>query len=237
MPTDSFMDFIDGLTAGDSDIADMRATGTKAAFKRPTQPLRRTAAVAPAKRVDPLEAFDEQEPGLREFLRDAASWSDFAASLHASLVKWKTLTAKQLAAAQGMRAKVAARQEAKTSAAAVTLDLSPIKAMFDRAVTAGLKTPTYRADGLTISRAPDTGRNPGALYVKRGSDYMGKIVGTSYSGQPEVLPTLQAIAVNPLEAAVAYGRKTGTCSCCGRHLDNPESVALGIGPICRGKYF
>lgn len=37
--------------------------------------------------------------------------------------------------------------------------------------------------------------------------------------------------------AAAWGHKVGVCCCCGRLLSNPESVELGIGPICRGKYF
>jgi hypothetical protein len=37
------------------------------------------------------------------------------------------------------------------------------------------------------------------------------------------------------EALARYGRETGTCGVCHRTLTDPESVALGIGPICRGK--
>jgi hypothetical protein len=33
--------------------------------------------------------------------------------------------------------------------------------------------------------------------------------------------------------ALAYVRETGTCGVCHRTLTDPESVALGIGPICR----
>ena len=45
-----------------------------------------------------------------------------------------------------------------------------------------------------------------------------------------------AVAANPAEAAVAYGKMTGACAICGRHLENEESVARGIGPVCAGKY-
>lgn len=40
-----------------------------------------------------------------------------------------------------------------------------------------------------------------------------------------------------LEEAKDFGLKTGVCCCCGAILTNPESIALGIGPICRGKHF
>jgi len=38
-----------------------------------------------------------------------------------------------------------------------------------------------------------------------------------------------------LDEAKAYGRRTGTCVVCGRHLTNPVSVAEGIGPVCSGR--
>jgi len=41
-------------------------------------------------------------------------------------------------------------------------------------------------------------------------------------------------ATDPLAAAIAYGRETG--SCCGRELTNKVSIDLGIGPICREKW-
>jgi hypothetical protein len=38
-----------------------------------------------------------------------------------------------------------------------------------------------------------------------------------------------------LEEAQAFGHQTGQCCVCSRTLTNPESVALGIGPICGGR--
>jgi hypothetical protein len=35
---------------------------------------------------------------------------------------------------------------------------------------------------------------------------------------------------------VAYGRATGSCSCCGRELTDPVSIEAGIGPICAGRF-
>lgn len=40
-----------------------------------------------------------------------------------------------------------------------------------------------------------------------------------------------------VEQAQAFGHAFGICCCCGRMLSNDESVALGIGPICRKKWF
>lgn len=39
-----------------------------------------------------------------------------------------------------------------------------------------------------------------------------------------------------LEAAKAWGRRTGVCCQCRRELTNPESIELGIGPYCRKKF-
>jgi Family of unknown function (DUF6011) len=39
------------------------------------------------------------------------------------------------------------------------------------------------------------------------------------------------------EVAAKFGALYGQCICCLRTLDNEESIALGIGPICLSKYF
>lgn len=44
-----------------------------------------------------------------------------------------------------------------------------------------------------------------------------------------------AIAMDELGAMAAYGHATGKCGRCNRLLEDAESVALGIGPVCRGK--
>ena len=37
--------------------------------------------------------------------------------------------------------------------------------------------------------------------------------------------------------AARFGALYGTCICCMRLLDNEESIARGIGPVCFAKYF
>lgn len=39
-----------------------------------------------------------------------------------------------------------------------------------------------------------------------------------------------------LSCSQRYGKETGVCGVCGITLTNPESIALGIGPICRSKF-
>lgn len=60
---------------------------------------------------------------------------------------------------------------------------------------------------------------------KPGANYQGKII-----------EELKIIAADPKAAAIAYGQLTGTCCICGAKLENAESIAAGIGPVCAGKF-
>lgn len=51
----------------------------------------------------------------------------------------------------------------------------------------------------------------------------------------EVASVLEAIALDPKQAALNYGLQLRHCSNCGKRLTNPESIAAGIGPICANK--
>lgn len=138
----------------------------------------------------------------------------------------------------------AEREEAEKD----VVDLAPIRRMFETAVANGYKRPKYRAEGLVITRAPDSGNNPGALYVKNENEaYGGKVIGTEFmpsrDGKEDqftengpAAKVLIDIAGNPLEAALRYGRRTGRCACCGRELTKHDSIDAGIGPVCREKW-
>lgn len=93
-----------------------------------------------------------------------------------------------------------------------------------------------RFDGATV-KAVTKGANAGSAYVycPNGS-YDGKITPAGiFYGSDEMRGILAKVAENPQGAAVAYGRQTGNCSCCGRELSDPVSVFGGIGPICLSK--
>ncbi len=175
-------------------------------------------------------------------LRGMVSWNDFACSLVAGFDKYGSLTEKQRAAAERMIAKVAATREAKAVAREVTVDLSPIRAMFEMAFGNGHKRPKYRAENIILSRAPDHGKNAGSIYVvDHGETYLGKITADNkfhptHAAGTDVAEQLATIAVDPSEAAARYGHRTGSCSCCGRELTVKASIDRGIGPICATKY-
>ena len=136
-----------------------------------------------------------------------------------------------------------AAKDAERNAAGGEVGVDRIDALFATATANGLKKPIFRTERLTIKRAPATGRNAGALYVTDrdlGGEYVGKIVNGKFEARreakPDTLKLLCEIAADPLDAAVRYGRSTGTCCACGRELTDADSVAAGIGPICAGNF-
>ena len=173
----------------------------------------------------------------------AQDWSEFFQSLHSQFMERGTLSENQLAAVHRGMAKQAARREEKAAArvaAAPTVNISAIEALFATATNNDIKKPIFRADGIEISLAPASGKNAGALYVKRDGEYAGKIVSgrfhAVYAAPADTTERLLEVAADPLAASVKYARRTGNCGCCGRQLVDPVSIRSGIGPICADKW-
>ena len=200
---------------------------------------RKFAAQQKARQMAPQNKikFEEANPGLIDALRELISWNSFAASLVEQFNKRGSLSEKQTGAAVAMLMKVKANKANRAEAPAV--DLSNVVAMFNKAHEA-IKTPKFRFEDLVISRAPDTGANAGALYVKVDGEYAGKVKEGKWFGlrsaPQDTLSKLQQIAESPLDSAVAYGRKTGNCAMCGRDLTKHESIERGVGPICAERF-
>jgi len=184
----------------------------------------------------------------------AAVWSwicanpnfEFAASLAEKVRKYGTLTEAQIAAVDRCVAKrdVAivqrAQQDAARNETAPVVASERLLEAFQTAASSGLKYPKLRFGGLEITKAKDNSKNPGALYVKNGGEYVGKVVSGRFfctrECPAEAQETVVAVINDPAAAAKASGLQTGSCSCCGRELTDPESVASGIGPICARKW-
>jgi hypothetical protein len=192
-----------------------------------------------------LEAFAQSRPELAAWLEAKAPTFAFAASMRDAVKQWGSLTEKQLAAVERLAAQDAARAT-QAQARRVDIDASQITEAFDNARATGLSRIKVRLtspDGHTfiVSPAGATSSNAGALYVKSddAGDYLGKIVDGSFhpvrACDDERRDAFVAVAADARAAAVAYGRLTGSCSCCGRELTDPNSVSQGIGPICAGK--
>jgi hypothetical protein len=123
------------------------------------------------------------------------------------------------------------------------VDASKLFERFEHAFKVGrLKFPKLVFGDFVISRAPDTGRNPGSLYVKNRAEgvYLGMVKNSGFTASrdctPEVQTTVMGLIADPFAAVDGYGRRTGNCACCGRTLTAAESVDSGIGPICAKKW-
>jgi hypothetical protein len=188
------------------------------------------------------EGFAAQHPEVAAWILASQASFEFAASLGEAVRKFGSLTERQLAAAQrcvdGRKAAQEARSAAITAAPALTLEM--VEKAFQTASEAGVRRPKLRLDVFTFSMAPATGKNAGAIYVKEGEQYLGKVQGGRFLRTRDCTDAqqagIQAVAADPLAAAVAYGRRYGSCSVCGRELTNGESIDRGIGPICAGKF-
>lgn len=192
-----------------------------------------------------LDLWKLTNPHEFEWLSKNEKFNPFAASLMTQLRTRGMLSEKQVAAIQGSVARSAERKAAAVVAeqvAPVVNEVTKIKEAFARATAKGVARPKMRLGEFVFSKASMTGRNPDAIYVKTpGADgtYLGKVFGTKLilepAGKPREAEIIAAIA-DPAAAAIAYGRRTGNCSICGRELTVGESIDRGIGPSCADKY-
>jgi len=199
--------------------------------------------------AEQANAWLDANPVEAEWLREPVKGDfTFHADMLAALVKYGELTERQEAAVRNAAAKSAARklqwaaERAERDAGAAVLSLEKIRTGFDSAVRF-LKRPKLRIADIQFSLAPATGRNAGCIYVVRANDdtYLGKITQddkfiTSRDCTAADSETVARVAADPAAAATAHGHEFGNCSCCGRELTNPESVARGIGPICAERW-
>lgn len=206
-------------------------------------------AKAAATAAEQAAAWLEANPVEAEWLRQPVTGDfTFHADMLAALVKYGHLTERQEAAVRNAAAKSAARkaqwaaEKAAREAGAAVLSMAKIRSGFDSAVRY-LKRPKLRVADVQFSLAPATGQNAGCIYVVRASDdtYLGKITPEdkflrSRECAEADAETVARVAADPKAAAEAHGHEYGQCSCCGRELTDPESVARGIGPVCQKRW-
>ena len=187
-----------------------------------------------------VEKYAKRFPDETQWLIDNKDKNSFAASLYNSIVRYGALTANQLAAVQK---NLTAKVPAADAPAPVQLHTESLMQAFDKAKANKVQYPKMRFEGFVISPASLTGKNAGALYVKSDEGegvYLGKVVGGIFHPTREcneaTVNKVHAILKDPLKEAVAYGKRVGVCSICGRRLDNKESIDRGIGPICAEKF-
>lgn len=95
-----------------------------------------------------------------------------------------------------------------------------------------------RLPGVTISTVTK-GANVGSLYIFENQNYVGKITDIGIlkgDVNEDVKNILLEANDNLLQLAKVYGHETGNCSVCGRTLNDPLSVQMGIGPVCMKRF-
>jgi hypothetical protein len=143
------------------------------------------------------------------------TWSEFAVSLGRQYEKRGSLSEKQVGAAKAMRAKCEARSP-KTEASAK----APV------VVAAGF----YVVDDTAYK--VQAAKSTGNLYAMPLNPEWGRF---EYESGAIRLVRESGVRMT-LEQAAAYGRRTGRCCVCGRELTDTESIAAGIGPVCKAKF-
>lgn len=203
--------------------------------------------------ADSVETFKAVNPEVWLWLEKETQKQEpfaFAVGMVEAIAKYGDLTDKQLETCKRLAAKAAERIAGLTARAADapavdSAGIDRLKASFDQAIAysaaKGLKlSPRITIDGMTISPAKANSANPGALYVKAGQTYLGKVANGRFFASAEgkamnVETKVQAFIADPQEAAKVYGQTTGTCCICNATLRS-DWKHKGIGPICAEKF-
>lgn len=180
---------------------------------------------------------------LRDSNRPVWEWlrvqekNDFRMSLRKSLAQYGSLTERQVAAVERIINRPKPQADVSVGNA-----FAPLFQVFDNAKQSGLKRPQIRAGRAKVYPAGEQSKNPGSLYVKdKWGEYLGKVTpqGDFFRARgvsDDDIQPVYDLASDPLGTAVKYGRETGSCACCGRDLTDAQSVADGIGPICKKRF-
>lgn len=220
-----------------------KGTG-KRSYKNDRQTREANRAKAQQRVQKKADAWREANPDRYGWLTAKAPTFGFASDLLGRVDKGQEPSDRQLETIDRLMKQDAERKaqwdaERKArEASAPAIDVSRIEEAFATAQSNGVKRPKLRLDTFTFSLAPAHGVNAGALYVKEGEEYCGKITGGKFIATRSCTASdrILAVASDPANAAVAYGKRFGSCSCCGRELTNHASIDLGIGPICAQKF-
>lgn len=176
-----------------------------------------------------LEDFSDAFPIEARWIEANHATFDFARAMRERIVSHGFLTHNMLDAVRRCA------NRAPTAEAAV--DTGELEKVFAR-VNPKLKKPALNVGPFRFSPAPDTGRNPGAIYVKHEGQYLGKMLGGKFLARAtqEIMDTVLGIAGDPLGKAIEHGKLTGRCAVCNRNLTDEDSTGRGIGPVCAKKF-
>lgn len=196
--------------------------------------------------------FAAQQGPVADWIKAKAPTFDFAAKLYDAVIKYGDLTTGQREAVERLIARDAQRateraERLQQAPQVDTAGIDRLKEAFDKAKAYAaakatgltIKNPKITIGGITISPAKATSANPGALYVKQGGEYLGKIAGGQFFASRDCTSSQKdqvlAFVADPAKAAKVYGQETGVCCLCGATLRS-EWRLKGVGPICAEKY-
>ncbi len=184
-------------------------------------------SVSEMKKTEHMAGFKKLYP--REAAWLLANTTPFANSLRQRIEGGHLLTDNQLAALQ------------RASEPPSLVNAQPIIDAFKRARDYGIKWPKLRLARFKFQAGGTASRFANAIFVMEGESTLGLIDAGQfrpYNGcTPEQRADILAAIADPAAAAVAYGKRTGRCSVCGKGLEVTESIDMGIGPICRTRFF
>jgi hypothetical protein len=198
--------------------------------------------------------FAERHPEMAAFMTAEAAkaitsanerWIDMVRNFVAGVRRYGQLTQGQQGvieralARRAQQASQKAQGAAQQQARVAGIDVANIVDAFQRASEAGLKRFTLRFENAHFQ----SDRNdPTLIWVSQGgygTARYGRIVGGVFKpgrdATDAVLAQIAGISKDPMAAAIAYAQVTSSCSVCGRHLENQDSVDAGIGPVCAGR--
>jgi len=195
--------------------------------------------------------FAAQQPVAAAWIVTKRESFDFAAKMYDAVVRFGDLTDRQLDTctrlAEKDAAKAAERAERIQNAPQVdTAGIDRLKAAFDKARAyaaakapgVSIRNPKITIGGMTISPAKADSKNAGALYVKAGQTYLGKISNGQFLASRECDENRKAqvlkFVADPADAAKVYGQETGICCVCNATLKSKWRLR-GIGPVCAEK--
>lgn len=134
------------------------------------------------------------------------------------------------------------KKAAPTSADDEALALDGLVNVLRNAMGNGLKRPSLSLQTEAGEIEVKPGRD-GVFWITMGGQLRGKIEGNGKAflwklnnAQEAVEKALLFATLKPLEALQQFGHFTGRCSCCRRRLTDPQSIELGIGPVCKAKF-
>jgi hypothetical protein len=209
------------------------------------------AASAATKGDQAWANFSAQQPVVAAWIEANKASFGFAAKMQETVIRFGDLTGGQLATCVRLADKDAARaaervERIQNAPQVDTAGIDRLKLAFDKARAyaaakapgLAVRNPKITIGGMTISPAKATSANAGALYVKAGQTYLGKISNGKFFAARECddarkTQVLKFVS-DPAEAAKVYGQETGICCVCNATLKSKWRLR-GIGPVCAEK--